>query len=110
MNLDRYWIQRLPGADMRVFVRTGGRPILHYAVILECRVSGLGPRWRAIYMIDNHMGICHMHRYNGKTKLGPERFPAGAGLATNEQLANAIQHMIEHHGAIFEGWHRRSRS
>lgn len=110
VNLDRYWIQALPAADLRVRVRTGGRPLQHYAVILECRVSGFRPRWRAIYMIDNHRGICHMHRYHGATKLGPERFPAGVGLATNEQLANAIRHMIERHGAIFAGWRRRSRS
>jgi hypothetical protein len=110
VNLDRYWIQALPGADMRVLVRTGGRPILRYAVILECRVSGFRPRWRTIYMIDNHMGICHMHRYDGATKLDPAPFSAGVGLATNEQLANAIRHMIEHHGAIFDGWHRRSRA
>lgn len=110
MKLNRYWIQALPVADLRVLVRTGGRPIRHYAVILERRVTGLRPRWRAIYMIDNHLGTCHMHRYDGETKLDPEFFPAGVGLATNEQLANAIQHMIEHHGAIFDGWHRRSRS
>jgi hypothetical protein len=110
VNLERHWIQALPVADLRVLVRTGGRPIQDYAVILERRVSGLRPRWRAICMIDNHMGTCHLHRYDWETKLGSEPFLAGVGLATNEQLANAIRHMIEHHSAIFEGWHRRSSS
>ncbi len=110
MNLDRYWIQALPAPDLRVLVRTGGRPVGHYAVILERRVSGLRPGWRAIRMVDNHLGACHMHRYDGETKLDPEPFPAGDRLATNEQLAYAVQHMIEHHGAIFDGWHRRSGS
>lgn len=110
MNLNRYWIQALPAADLRVLVRTGGRPIRHYAVILERRVPGLRPRWRAIYMIDNHLGTCHLHRYDGEAKLEPEPFSVGVGLATNEQLTNAIRHMIEHHSAISDGWHRRSRS
>lgn len=110
MNLDRYWIQALPVADLRVLVRAGGRPIQHYAVILERRVSGLRPRWRAICLIDNHLDTCHMHRYDGEDKLDPEPFSMGAGLATNEQLANAIKHMIEHHSAILDGWHRRSAS
>lgn len=110
MNFDRYWIQALPNADMRVLVRTGGRPIQHYAVILERRISGLRPRWRAICMVDNHLDICHMHRYHGDVKLDPEPFRPGAGLTRNAQLANAIRHMIEHHRAIFDGWHGRSES
>ncbi len=110
MNLERHWIQALPVADLRVLVRTGGRPMRHYAVVLERRVSALRPRWRAIYMIDNHMGTCHLHRYHGETKFDPEPFLAGVGLATNEQLPNAIRHITEHHSAIFDGWHRRSRS
>jgi hypothetical protein len=51
-----------------------------------------------------------MHRYDGEDKLDPVPFSTGAGLATNEQLANAIEHMIEHHSAILDGWHRRSAS
>lgn len=108
MNFDRHWIQALPTADLRVLVRTGGRPIQNYAVILERRRSGIRPRWRAIYMIDNHLDTCHMHRYHGDIKLDPEPFVPGTGLTTNEQLANAIYHMIEHHQAMFDGWHRRS--
>ena len=107
MNFERNWIQALPTADLRVLVRTGGRPIRHYAVILERRRSGIRPRWRAICMIDNHLDTCHMHRYDGTTKLDPEPFQAGAGLTTNEQLANAIRHMVDHHQAMFDGWHRR---
>ncbi len=93
---------------MRILVRTGGRPVRHYAVVLQRRVSGIRPRWRAICLIDNHMGACHMHRYDGKGKLDPQPFQAGAGLSINEQLANAIKHMVEHHGAIFDGWQKRS--
>jgi hypothetical protein len=107
MDFDRYWIQALPATDLRVLVRTGGRPIKDYAVILERRRSGIRPRWRAICVIDNHLDTCHMHRYNGNTRLDPEPFIAGAGLTTNEQLANAIRHMVEHHQAMFDGWHRR---
>jgi hypothetical protein len=61
-------------------------------------------------MIDNHLDTCHMHRYDGDTKLDPEPFSAGVGLATNEQLANAIHHMVGHYSAISDGWHRRSSS
>src|ERR1700722_2622691 len=108
MYFDRDWLQVLPAPDLRGLVRTGGRPIQHYAVILERRLSGLRPRWRAVCIIDNHLDTCHMHRYHGETKLDPELFAAGTGLATNEQLANAIRHMVEHHQAIFDGWRRRS--
>jgi hypothetical protein len=108
MNFDRDWIQALPAADLRILVRTGGRPIEHYAVILERRMSGIRPRWRAICLIDNHMGACHMHRYDGKHKLDPRPFQAAEGLAINEQLANAIKHMAEHHSSIFDGWQRRN--
>lgn len=108
MHFDRDWIQALPTADLRILVRTGGRPIQHYAVILERQVSGMRPRWRAICLVDNHMDAAHMHRYDGKRKLDPERFEAGAGLTVNEQLANAIKHMVEHHCAIFDGWRGRN--
>jgi hypothetical protein len=108
MDFDRDWIQVLQTPDLRVLVRTGGGPIRNYAVILERRLSGLRPRWRAICMIDNHLDTCHMHRYHRDRKLDPEPFAAGMGLATNAQLANAIRHMVEHHQAIFEGWQRRS--
>jgi hypothetical protein len=106
MDFDRDWIQVLPTPDLRVLVRTGGRPIRRYAVVLERRLSGLRPRWRAIFLIDNHLDTCHMHRYHGDSKLDAE--PFAAGLATTEQLANAIRHMVEHHQAIFDGWQRRS--
>jgi hypothetical protein len=59
-------------------------------------------------MIDNHLDTCHMHRYDGESKRDPELFAAGIGLATTEQLANAIRHMVDHHHAIFDGWARRS--
>lgn len=108
MNFERDWIQALPTADLRVLVRTSGRPIRHYAVILERRVSGIRPRWRAICLIDNHTDMCHMHRYDGKRKLDPQPFPAATSLTINEQLANAIEHMVEHHSAIFDGWQKRS--
>lgn len=108
MNFDRDWVQVLPTPDLRVLVRTGGRPIRQYAVVLERRLSGLRPRWRAICLIDNHLDTCHMHRYYGESKLEAEPFAAGVGLATTEQLANAIRHMVEHHQAIFDGWQRRS--
>lgn len=108
MESDRYWIQALPSTDLRVRVRTGGRPVARYAVILERRLSGFRPRWRAIYMIDNHLDACHRHRYDGDHKLDPEPFRAGDGVTINEQLANAIRYMVEHHASIFDGWHRRS--
>jgi hypothetical protein len=108
MDFEREWIQALPSPDLRVLVRTGGRPIRDYAVVLERRISGLRPRWRAICMIDNHLDTCHMHRYDGDTRLASEPFVAGAGLSTNEQLTIAIRHMVERHSAIFDGWHRRS--
>jgi hypothetical protein len=107
MRFDREWIRTLSTADLRVRIRTGGRPTHDYAVILERRLSGLRPRWRAIFLIDNHMDVCHLHRYHGDTKLNAEAFPAGEGLAVNEQLPKAIEHIIEHHDAIFDGWRRR---
>jgi len=74
-------------------------------------IPSRGPSARgacACSSVASGIAACHMHRYHGATKVAPETFDPGAGVAINEQLPIAIRHMIEHHRAIYEAWHRRS--
>jgi hypothetical protein len=87
----------------RIFIRRGGRPIIKcYAVILQARV-GLDD-WRTVCVIDNHMDKCHLHRYDGEQKLASE--PFGPTLTVKEELARAINHLVDHHHTIIGAWER----
>jgi hypothetical protein len=65
MRFDQEFEIPLSRPDGRILVRTGGRPIKEYAVMLQVQ---FGERWRTIRLIDNHLDQHHVHRYDGLVK------------------------------------------
>lgn len=99
MEFDRApFVRILPNGTARVLVRTGGRPIEHYAVMLQVIIDG---EWATVRLIDNHLDQHHMHRYHGEVKDDPERFAHGA---VNEVIPQAIRYLSDHHEAIIRSW------
>jgi hypothetical protein len=99
MQFDREFDIPLDRADARILLRTGGRPVGAYAVLLQLEVGG---RWTTIRLIDNHLDEHHMHRYDGPSKRQPgERFAIGK---INEVLPKAIEHLAAAANSIIDSW------
>jgi hypothetical protein len=82
----------------RILFRSGGRPIDHYAVMLQVEIDG---EWHTVRLIDNHLDQHHMHRYDGHQKGGPEHFAHGT---VNEVIPQAIRYMRDHFQPIIDSW------
>jgi hypothetical protein len=85
-------------ADARVLVELDGRPLEHYAVMLQLRIEG---RWQTIRLFDNAHGDHDMHRYTEAEKQPAERFAEGT---VSEVAPMAIRYLIDHWEAIAESW------
>ncbi len=102
MRFDREFEIPLDRADARILVRTGGRPMHEYAVMLQLL---LGESWHTIRLIDNHLGEHHVHRYDGSHKRAPgERFASGEPRTV---LPQAIRHLFTTADAAIESWMRK---
>lgn len=84
--------------DARIYVDLEGRPLEHYAVMLQLRVDG---SWQTIRLLDNAHGDHDMHRYTGSEKQPAERFADGA---VGEVVPMAIRYLIDHWEAIARSW------
>ncbi len=56
-------------ANARILVELDGRPMEHYAVMLQLRIEG---EWQTIRLLDNAHGDHDMHRYTGAEKQTAE--------------------------------------
>lgn len=85
-------------ASVRVLVRTEGRPLEGYAVMLQVRADA---GWQTIQLFDNAHGQHDLHQYTGNEKQPAERFMEGAA---RDVVPVAIKHLIDHWEAIIEAW------
>jgi hypothetical protein len=83
---------------VRVHVVFEGRPLEHYAIMLQLRIEG---RWQTIRLLDNAHGDHDMHRYTGTVKQPAERFAEGP---VNEVAPQAIAYLVKHWKSIAESW------
>lgn len=84
--------------NARILVEFEGRPLEHYAIMLQLQIEG---RWQTIRLLDNAHGDHDMHRYTGSEKQVAERFAEGA---VNEVAPQAIDYLIDHWEAIADSW------
>ncbi len=94
---ERSWIRPI-AAEVRVVVRTRGRPVSRYAVTLEVLRTG---QWQTVQLLDNAHGQHDIHRYTGGAKQPAERFMEGA---LNDVLPEAIRYLVNHWEAIVRAW------
>jgi hypothetical protein len=98
MDFDRDPVTIDLDESVRILFRSGGRPIDHYAVMLQVAVDD---EWRTVRLIDNHLDYHHMHRYDGHEKGDPEHFAHGT---VNEVIPQAIRYMRDHFQPIIHSW------
>jgi len=98
MDFDRDPVTIDLGERVRILFRSGGRPIDHYAVMLQVEFDG---EWSTVRLIDNHLDHHHMHRYDGGEKSDPEHFAHGT---VNEVIPQAIRYMRDHCQPIIDSW------
>jgi hypothetical protein len=84
--------------EARVLIVFEGRPLEHYAIMLQLHVEG---SWQTIRLLDNAHGDHDMHRYTGTEKQPAERFAEGP---VNEVAPQAINYLVRHWKAIAESW------
>jgi hypothetical protein len=89
---------RLLAADARLLVELEGRPLAHYAVMLQLRIGG---RWQTVRLLDNAHDHHDMHRYTGTEKQPAERFAEGP---VSEVVPLTIRYLIDHWEAIARSW------
>lgn len=85
-------------ANVRILVELDGRPMEHYAVMLQLRIEG---EWQTIRLLDNAHGDHDMHRYTGAEKQPAEPFEEGEA---KEVAPKAIRYLTDHWEAIAESW------
>lgn len=98
MDFDRDPVTIDLDESVRILFRSGGRPIDHYAVMLQVAVDD---EWRTVRLVDNHLDQHHMHRYHGQEKGDPEHFAHGT---VNEVIPQAIRYMRDHFEPIIHSW------
>lgn len=67
MEFDREWIVPLERTGTRILVRHGGRPVTHYAAMLQVLQDS---QWHTIRLIDNAHEAHHMHPVRWKPQAG----------------------------------------
>lgn len=98
MEFDHEWTVPLEREGVRILVRHGGRPMTHYAAMLQILHDG---QWRTIRLIDNAHDTHHMHRYAGDLKRDAVSFGAGD---PRDVLPKAVAYLIRASGSIIESW------
>ncbi|HTR72945.1 MAG TPA: hypothetical protein VMG80_05050 [Solirubrobacteraceae bacterium] len=98
MEFDREWIVPFEREDARILVRHGGRPVTHYAAMLQILRDG---RWHTIRLIDNAHDAHHMHRYAGDVKQDAVSFASGDA---REVLPKAVAYLVRASNSIIESW------
>ncbi|MGN6371975.1 MAG: hypothetical protein ACTHM1_03160 [Solirubrobacteraceae bacterium] len=98
MEFDREWIVPLEREGARILVRHGGRPLTHYAAMLQILRAR---RWQTIRLIDNAHDAHHMHRYTGHVKQEAVSFGVGD---PHDVLPKAIAYLIRASDSIIESW------
>ncbi len=98
MEFDREWVVPLEREQARILVRHGGRPMTHYAAMLQIMVDG---QWHTIRLIDNAHDTHHMHRYTGDLKQDAVRFGVGDPRGV---LPRAVAYLVRASDSIIESW------
>jgi hypothetical protein len=99
MEFDREWIVPLEREGVRILVRHGGRPVTHYAAMLQILRDG---QWHTIRLIDNAHDAHHMHRHAGDLKQDAVPFEAGS---PRDVLPKAVAYLMRASSSIIESWH-----
>lgn len=99
MEFDREWIVPLERKGARILVRHGGRPVTHYAAMLQVLQDG---QWHTIRLIDNAHEVHHMHRYAGNLKQDAVLFGSGD---PRDVLPKAVAYLVRASRSIIESWH-----
>lgn len=100
MEFDREWVVPLEREDARLLVRHGGRPLTHYAAMLQIVWNG---HWHTIRLIDNAHDVHHMHRYIGDVKQDAVSFGVGD---PRDVLPKAVAYLMRAARSIIESWHQ----
>jgi Ser/Thr protein kinase RdoA (MazF antagonist) len=100
MEFEREWTVPLEREDGRILVRHAGRPVAHYAAMLQVLRAG---RWHTIRLIDNVHDKHHMHRYTGSVKQDAVSFEVGD---PRDVLPKAVAYLVRASNSIIESWKR----
>jgi len=84
--------------NARILVEREGKPVQHYAVMLQLRAEGV---WQTIHLLDNAHGQHDLHRYTGREKQPAERFADGS---VRQVMPKAIGYLISNWKGIARSW------